>query len=248
MRPIPKNAVDFVAAHEGLRTRAYHDSAGIPTIGYGRIDDVSMGDICTKAEALDWLAQDMQIAVRKLYSVVSADVLEEITDNQWAALLSFAFNLGFKKNWTIAARLNARQYDQVPVELAKFNRARVDGRLVTIEGLVNRRAEEQKLWSRGAPGSVRTAPPSIVTRAPGMTPPKPGDPTPATRSSTMITGFIGAAATVPVAAQQITAAVSPFADKSEIIEKAVAILATIAACAAVVALVLTWLKKLEARR
>jgi hypothetical protein len=48
--------------------------------------------------------------------------------------------------------------------------------------------------------------------------------------------------------QQALAAVQPYADKSPLVRNAVAALATAAALAAVAMLVLTWLKKQEARR
>ena len=49
----------FVAAWEALRLKAYRDGAGIPTIGYGHIKGVQMGDTCTQAQALDWLSDEL---------------------------------------------------------------------------------------------------------------------------------------------------------------------------------------------
>lgn len=244
MRAIPQIAVDFVASHEGCKTSAYLDSVGIATIGFGHIDGVKMGDRCTKAQALAWLATDMQIAVRKLYSVLKPEVIDGLTEHQWAALLSFAFNLGAKADWTIWKRINRGEMDQVPGELIKFCNA--GG--VKVQGLINRRADEVKLWSTDEPGTIAVAPPSSETRALGMTPPTPSDPVPAGKSSTIITGALGVAATVPVAAQQITAAVAPYADHSALVGKIIAVLATIAAVSAVVVLALNWIRKHEAMR
>lgn len=242
MRAIPSIAVDFVATHEGIRTLAYRDSAGIPTIGYGHIEGVQMGDRCTKAQALKWLAEDMQAAVMHLYGAVKAEVIADLTEHQWAALLSFVFNLGCEAKWTIWKRLNKRQFDQVPGELIKF----VNAGSQKIQGLVNRRADEVKLWSTEEPGSTTEKFSSAETRA-VETPPTPGSPTPPQRSPTIITAAVGVVSAVPVAVQQVTQAVAPYADKSEIIQKLVAILATVGAAAVVASLVFAWIKKRRER-
>jgi lysozyme len=243
MRAIPRKAVNFVSKWEGFEPKAYLCPANVWTIGYGSTQGVKPGDTITKAQALTLLAKDMEVARAKLYGVIKPQIIDELTENQWSALLSFAFNLGAGK-WQIWKRINARQFDQVPQELAKF----VNAGGKKISGLVKRRAAEQVLWSTDEPGSTDEAVPSSVTRGVGVTPPTPADPAPASKSSTIITGFVGAAATVPVAAQQVTAAVAPYADQSEIVQKVIAALATIAAAAAVLVLVLTWIKKREARR
>ena len=113
-------------------------------------------------------------------------------------------------------------------------------------GLVNRRAFEVALWSEGEPGSEVSEPPSSITRR-EPTPPTPADPFAPHKSATLISGAIGVAATVPVAAQQITAAVEPYKDASPIVGQIIAGIATLAAVAAVVVLVLNWLSKREAR-
>ncbi len=51
MRAIPDIAVEFVAKWEVLRLKAYQDSAGVWTIGYGHIAGVKQGDTCTPTQA-----------------------------------------------------------------------------------------------------------------------------------------------------------------------------------------------------
>ncbi len=238
MRSIPKAAVDLVARWEGCKLTAYKDVVGIWTIGYGHIEGVQPGQKITKEEARELLAEDLKDAARKLYGVVKAPVLEELTANQWSALLSFVFNLGAGKGWTIWKRLNARQFDQVPGEMMKFVNA--GGR--KIQGLVNRRLDEVKVWTKAEPGLKLVEPPSHVTRN-SPTPPTPADPVPPQKSATFISASLGAAATVPVAATQVTQAMEPYKDSSPLVGQMVAGVATIAAIAAVVVLILTWLNK-----
>lgn len=242
MRNIPQTAVNFIADHEGVRLKAYLDSANIPTIGYGHIDGVTMGMTCNKAQALNWLSVDLLKTRRKLHGVVKPEIIDELTDNQWSALLSFVFNLGAGASWGIWKRLNARQFDQVPGELIKF----VNAGGKKVQGLVNRRADEVKLWSTDEPGSTDIDVSSSVTRA-ASTPPTPVDPVPAHKSASLWTAAVSAAGGVGMAAKSITDAVTPFQNASPFVGQVVAFVATLAAGAAVAVLVLNWLKKHQER-
>lgn len=130
---------------EGLRLSAYKDVAGIWTIGYGSTGPhVKPGMKITEAQAEKLLRDDLdrfEKAVERLVKV-------PLTDNQFAALVSFAFNVGtgaFEKS-TLLKRLNAGDYDAVPGQLMRWVNA--GGRKV--QGLVNRRAAEGGLWAKGS--------------------------------------------------------------------------------------------------
>jgi lysozyme len=77
---------------------------------------------------------------------VGVEVAVEVplTDNQFAALVSFAFNvgLGALKSSTLLARLNARNYSEAAAQLDRWNKA--SGRVLA--GLVRRRAAEKALF------------------------------------------------------------------------------------------------------
>lgn len=242
MRAIPKAAVDFIAAHEGVKLRAYLDSANVPTIGYGHINGVVMGQVCTKEQAREWLSADLAATRRKLYGVVKDVVIDELTENQWSALLSFVFNLGADSKWTIWKRLNARQFDQVPGEMMRF----VNAGGKKVQGLVNRRADEVKLWSTDEPGSVAQELPSSVTRE-APTPPTPVDPTPVHKSGALIATATAAIAGVPAAVGQVTQAIAPYAANSDLVQKMLSTLSVVAAGSVILGLVFTWVKKREAR-
>lgn len=241
-RSIPDLAVQFVAAHEGLRLTAYADVAGVWTVGYGHIDGVHEGMRITKAEALAFLRQDMQIAVRKLYSVLREPVILGLNDHQWSALLSFAFNVGAKASWTIWKVLNAGKLELVPGELMKFTRA--GGQ--QIKGLVHRRADEVKLWSTPDPDEEHAAPPSAVTRQPAMTPPV-TDAKPVAQSKTFWAGGTVAAAGVVQGAQQIQALAAPQAANSDLIAKLVGFASILIVAGGVAIMVFRWLDAHKAR-
>ena len=125
MRPVPSDAAAFVARHEGLRLESYQDTGGVWTIGYGHTGaDVHAGLRISLGKAKAWLAQDLRVAAARLQAVVTRPVIDDLTENQYAALLSFVFNLGAEPRWTIWKVLNARQFDQVPVQLMRFVEAK----------------------------------------------------------------------------------------------------------------------------
>lgn len=242
MRDIPDIAVDFIAQHEGCKLTAYQDVIGVWTIGYGSTMDVKQGDKISPEQAKVRLRADLGTAAGRIEDRIG-DIVAILTENQYAALLSFVFNVGAGAGWTIWKRLRAKQFDQVPLELMKFVNA--SGQKVL--GLVNRRADECKLWAKEETGTSTEMVPSSITRQVGITPPTPSDPIPPQRSTQLISGAVAATATTGVAVQQLTAQVLPFAAHSEIVGKLVSALAVIGAIAVVVGFVFAWIRKREAR-
>jgi GH24 family phage-related lysozyme (muramidase) len=246
MRAVPESAVSFVADHEGRRLVAYQDVAGVWTIGYGHTGpDVHAGLKIDIAEARRLLEQDMKTAAYRLQSVVKPDVIAELTENQYAALLSFVFNLGANRKWGIWKLLNQRHFAQVPSKLQEYVNAGSPPK--RIQGLVNRRAEEAKLWSLGAPNTVAEKLPSSFTRA-EETPPTPSEPKPAAKSAVIITAVSGAVASAPPAINQAMMAVQPYAQHSEWMQRTLGVLATIGGALAILGLVLLFLKHKAARQ
>lgn len=245
MRPIPKQALDLIKEFEGLELRVYPDPAtgGEPyTGGWGHTGpDVKRGMKVTLAMAEEWLRDDIGIASRKLTGVIKADVLRDLSDSQYAALLSFAFNLGAKASWTIWKVVNARQFDAVPAQIMRFNRAA--GKVM--RGLTRRRAAECLLWNAEA---ADEAPPSHVTRGVGVTPPAPEATKPLAQSKTMWTGGGVAAAGVASGATQVQALVAPQADQNEWLAQLAGILAVLIVGAGIAVMVFKWLdQKAKAR-
>ena len=87
------NGLDLVKRSEGLRLHAYPDpgTGGDPwTIGYGHTAGVRPGDVCTETQATVYLLADIEWAE----DLVNAKVTAAMTQGQFDALTSFAFNLG----------------------------------------------------------------------------------------------------------------------------------------------------------
>lgn len=81
----------FLKQYERFRPTAYkptpHD---VWTIGYGHTAGVKEGDTCTMAQAQIWLEADVAAAVDDVNRLVS----RKLTQNQFDALVSLAFNIG----------------------------------------------------------------------------------------------------------------------------------------------------------
>lgn len=147
-RKINAEGLRLIKQWEGKELVAYKDPVGIWTIGYGHTDaaglpKVTPGLRITEAEADEILKRDLG----QYEQAVAQAVKVALTDNQFAALVSFTYNLGpanFRKS-TLLKKLNAGNYDAIPGELAKWNKA--GGKV--LKGLSNRRAAEAGLWAKG---------------------------------------------------------------------------------------------------
>jgi lysozyme len=268
-RAIPQAAIAIAKDKETLVLFAYDDAHYPPkeavpgdsingklTAGYGHTGaDVSIGMIVTADMADEWLMDDLCTAALHLEKKVGADVIDEMSVNQYAATLDFVLNLGTgdpkKPEWTIWKRLRARAWDQVPLEMAKFVNATIkdsegNPKVVKLNGLVDRRNAEIGLWAVQERGAQDQNPSSSVTRA-TATPPTSSDPVPMKKSKALILGAVGAAAGAGPMVNQVTQAIQPYAAQSHYIQQMLGILATVGGGCAALAIFFIWLQKRNAQ-
>jgi len=140
-RGINSAGLDLIKNFEGFRDTAYQDQGGLWTIGFGHTKGVCAGMTCTEDEATDWLNNDLANAEDGVERIVTVN----LGDNQFAALVSFAFNVGLGNfaNSTLVHLLNQGYAEQVPTQLMRWTR--VAG--VENAGLARRRAAEGALWN-----------------------------------------------------------------------------------------------------
>lgn len=142
MRISPKG-IALIKKWEGLRLKAYYCSANVLTIGWGSTGKhVTPDMVITEKEAEELLKKDLfrfEIGVKNL--------CPRVNQNQFDALVSFAFNLGLGalQRSTLRMKVNRGEYDHVPAEFKKWVRG--GGRI--LPGLVKRREEEAKLFIEG---------------------------------------------------------------------------------------------------
>lgn len=132
----------FIAKWEGCRLEAYKDVVGIVTIGYGTVNKrYKLGDKITQGEADNLLIDHLNGLAETLKPLVE----DHLSDKQWGALLSLAYNIGVNafKTSTLLKKLNS---DAPNVEVAsEFERWNKGGGKV-IKGLTLRRQAEAALF------------------------------------------------------------------------------------------------------
>ena len=159
MRKINAEGLALIKQWEGCKFEAYRDVGGVWTIGYGHTRTAKQGMVITEAEADRLLQQDLAVFEAEVARAVDVD----LTDNQFAALVSWSYNIGVgaMRRSSLIRKLNAGEYDAVPSELARWNK--VQGKVV--KGLSNRRAAEAGLWARGAFVASRNIEPAAPAEA-----------------------------------------------------------------------------------
>lgn len=139
-RHINAAGLTILKESEGCKLTAYKDPVGIWTIGYGSTGPhVTPGKTITEAEAEALLRSDLS-----RFEKWVDENCNPSTDNQFSALVSFAFNLGQDalKDSTLRRKHMAGDYDGAAAEFPRWNKA--GGRV--LPGLTKRRAREAELY------------------------------------------------------------------------------------------------------
>lgn len=149
---ISNNGLNLIKTYEGLELTAYPDpgTGGAPwTIGYGHTGpEVHAGLVWTKQQAEQALVSDVTQFERDVTSLVKV----QINQNQFDALVSFAYNCGSDidaddiaeglGDSTLLKKLNAGDYDGAANEFPKWNKS--GGKVMS--GLTKRRNAERSLF------------------------------------------------------------------------------------------------------
>ena len=139
MRKINKSGLNLIKKYEGCKLTSYICPAGVLTIGYGHTGkDVKQNQTITKNKAINLLKKDLARFERH---VQSYNYIYEWTDNEFSALVSFAFNIG---NIDQLTAYGTRTRSQIRSAMLKYVKA--NGK--TLQGLVKRRKAELKLFNR----------------------------------------------------------------------------------------------------
>ena len=138
MRKINKSGLNLIKKYEGCKLTSYICPAGVLTIGYGHTGkDVKPNQTISKKKAINLLKKDLARFERH---VQSYNYIYEWTDNEFSALVSFAFNIG---NIDQLTAYGTRTRSQIRTAMLKYVKA--NGK--TLQGLVKRRKAELKLFN-----------------------------------------------------------------------------------------------------
>ncbi len=137
---ISLEGLSLIKKFEGCRLEAYKCSANVLTIGYGHTGGVKETDTITQEEADELLEKD----VLKFEEYVEDNVIVELDQSQFDALVAWTFNLGpgNLRESTMLKKLNDADYASVPSEMKRWNKA--GGK--TLDGLIRRRNAEALLF------------------------------------------------------------------------------------------------------
>lgn len=152
---ISADGIALIKRFEGLHkvqpdgtVSSYRCSAGKWTIGWGSTKGVRSGLKVTVQEAEVRLRDDLKTSEAAVKQYVNVP----LTQGQYDALVSFVFNCGsgnFKSS-TLLKKLNQGLYNDVPEQIMRWNKARVDGKLTVLNGLTRRRSTEAAIFSKDA--------------------------------------------------------------------------------------------------
>ena len=137
---ISENGLNLIKKFEGCRLEAYRDPAGVLTIGYGHTHGVQEGMRITQETADEYLRDDCAAAEK---NVNGFDAKYHWNQNQFDALVSFAFNLGSINQLTANG---TRSIAEISAKIPEYCHA--GGK--KLSGLVRRRSAEKELFDTPA--------------------------------------------------------------------------------------------------
>ena len=140
-RKIGQAGLTLIKQYEGCRLAAYRCAAGVWTIGYGHTAGVHSGMTITQARADAYLQQDIAKFEGYVNNPAYVPITEQLNQNQFDALVSFAFNLGAGNLRKLCKGRTAAQIAQAMTQYCKAN-----GKVLA--GLRRRRAAEQALFNK----------------------------------------------------------------------------------------------------
>ena len=134
---ISKKGLDMIKEFEGCILHTYNDGTGTPTIGYGHTKGVNWGDVITEEEAEKLLLDDIHTFE---IHVTKYDRIYHWTQDEFDALVSFAFNIGSIEQLTQNGTRNKKTIAEYMLKYVYANGVKMDG-------LVKRRQKEHELFT-----------------------------------------------------------------------------------------------------
>lgn len=164
---VSDSGVEFIKRYEGLKKQVYLDVAGLKTVGYGHLltreelagnyvliagRRVQLDRALTDSEVDTLLRQDIEPKAQ----TVRKSIKVKITQSQFDMLTSLCFNIGsdaFAKS-SLVRYINDGDFERAPAGFMMWTKARVDGVLQDVQGLINRRRAEVVNFRSSTPTNV----------------------------------------------------------------------------------------------
>lgn len=137
---ISSKCTAIVKEFEGFRKDAYLCPAGVWTYGYGSTTGVKKGDCISSADAEKLLEKELNDFASKVERLLKV----RVNQNQFDALVSFAYNVGIGalSSSTLLRYLNAGNYKAAADQFPRWNKSK--GKVLA--GLTHRRTACRELF------------------------------------------------------------------------------------------------------
>lgn len=159
---VSRAGIELIKAFEGFRRRAARLPDGRWTVGYGHTVSAREGAEVSEADAEVLLIFDLLPVIEAVEGLVCTP----LNQNQFDALVAFAFNIGLDafRHSSVLAYVNRGRLTEAAMALEGWREATLDGRSVVLDPLVRRRAAEKALFL-SPPGGPFAAPSALIRPA-----------------------------------------------------------------------------------
>ena len=144
MRKLNKSGSNLIKHFESFSPVIYKCSAGVDTIGWGFTDKRLIKLYRNKRMSRKSGDKLFDRYIRQYCAYVEELITVPLTNNEFAALVSFTFNLGYGnlRASTLRRVINRKDYDAAPKQFGRWIRSA--GKVSN--GLIRRRKTEAMLW------------------------------------------------------------------------------------------------------
>ena len=132
-----------IASLEGFSSVPYKDIAGVWTYGFGETSNVKPDIKITRAEGMKILERSVKKHEKGLSCIKDVPLYQ----HEYDAYVTTAYNIGTTAfcNSSMVKYLKQGKYKEACNAITRWNKARVKGKLVVVNGLVKRREKEKKM-------------------------------------------------------------------------------------------------------
>lgn len=159
---VSRKGLELIKTFEGYRRASARLADGRWTIGYGHTKSARPGVEVSEADAEGLLLYDLIEVSAELNRLIYTP----LTQNQFDALASFAFNLGTEAFRTsgVLRRINEGAMLQAAYALDMWRKADFEGERIVLDALIRRRAAEKALFLTPTDGYVPAPTPILAPR------------------------------------------------------------------------------------
>ena len=117
---ISEQGIELLIEREALRTKAYLDTVGVPTIGVGHTGpEVYLGLEWSRQKCIEAFHEDLA----RFEDAINSHVTVNLTQYQFDALVSFSFNVGISAfiGSTLLKKINANSMDEAATQFDRWH-------------------------------------------------------------------------------------------------------------------------------